>query len=259
MMKYFKDRNAYNIVGTNSYVLNDSKIAKLKDMNMVEITTSVDGLGSTHDGIRKRKGLFDRVAYFSSEMAKTHKVLLETVIQKDNLKELKDLIHLKNKWNIYKYRFQMPMFATEDKLKELRRELGDGDIDLELAFLDEWKYDFSFDDFKTAFQELKNQKISFATHPSFLEQNLRRCYDKTIRDKYNIYCTYLFRIRIEPDGMVRLCPFIEKFFGDLKEQSLEEIWNSEDYKSFRKKLLENNLTGICENCAHMRIENEKGN
>ena len=63
-------------------------------------------------------------------------------------------------------------------------------------------------------------------------------YYKSIRDKYNIYCTYLFRIRIEPDGMVRLCPFIEKFFGDLKEQNLEEIWNSEDYKAFRKKLLE---------------------
>jgi len=257
MMEYFKRRNSYNIVGTNSFLLNDEKIKKLKEMNMVEITTSIDGLSETHNKIRGKPQLFERVQYFSKEMAKTHKVLLETVVQKDNLGELAELIHLKELWNIYKYRFQMPMFATKEKLEETRTLLNDTEIDTELAFMDEWEYDFSYEDFIKAHNELKLQEIEFAWHPSFLDQDPKHCYEKNIREHYNVYCTYLFRIRIEPDGMIRLCPFLIKFFGDLKKQSLEEIWNSEEYKSFRKKLLSTNLTPLCENCAHMRILNKK--
>ena len=151
----------------------------------------------------------------------------------------------------------MPMFATKEKLEETRNQLEDQEIDTELAFLDEWDYDFSYEDFVQAYLEMKKQGIPFATHPPFLDWNLKYCYDKTIRDHYNVYCTYLFRIRIEPDGMLRLCPFLIKFFGDLKKQPLEKLWNSKKYRDFRKKLLANNLTPLCESCAHMRILNEK--
>jgi len=253
MMEYFKQRGAYNIVGTNGLALNDEKIKKLREMNIVEVTSSIDGLEETHNKIRGHTQVFQRVTYFIKEMAKTHKVLVETVVQKDNLNELAQLIHLKRKWSIYKYRFQLPMFATKEKLEETRRLLDAPEIELELAFMDEWNYDFSYEELMKAYEVLEAQGIEFANHPPFFDHDPRHCYEKNIREHHNVYCTYLFRIRIEPDGMIRLCPFIIKFFGDLKKQSLEEIWNSEEYKAFRRKLVTGNLTPVCENCAHMRI------
>ncbi|MFC2048875.1 radical SAM/SPASM domain-containing protein [Elusimicrobiota bacterium] len=259
MMAYFKQRNAYNIVGTNSLALNYDKIRKLRDMNIVEVTSSIDGLEDTHNRIRGNSQLFKKVRDFVCEISKTHKVLLETVIQKDNLSELAELINLKKEWNIYKYRFQLPMYATSEKLKEARILLDDPEIETELAFIDRWEYDFSYEALMEAYENMKSRGIEFLTHPSFFEQDTRHCYEKSIRAHYNVFCTYLFRIRIEPDGMIRLCPFLIKFFGDIKKQSLEEIWNSEKFRIFRKKLLSGNLTPLCESCAHMRIQSKNSN
>jgi len=253
MMEYFKQRGAYNIIGTNGLALNDEKIGKLEAMNFIEITSSIDGCLETHNKIRGNPYIFQRASYFIQEMAKTHKTLVETVIQKDNLNELGKLIHLKEIWNVYKWRFQLPMFATQSKLNETRDLLKDPEIEFELAFMNNWNYSFSFEKLMQAYTNLEKQGIEFAMHPLFFQQDPRHCYEKNIRDYHQVYCTYLFRIRIEPDGMIRLCPFIVKFFGDLKKQSLEEIWNSEKYRQFRQKLLAGNLTPICENCAHMRI------
>lgn len=257
MMEYFKKRNAYNVIGTNGFVVGDEEIKKMREMNMVEVTSSIDGLEETHNKVRGHPELFQRASHFIKEMAKTHKVLMETVIQKENLDELAKIIQYKNLWNIYKWRFALPMFATKEILEETRILLDEPELEFELAFFDKWDYGFSYEAFIKAFNELKTQGIEFATHPPYLGQYPKLSYEKKIRDHFNVYCTYLFRIRIEPDGMLRPCPFMIRFFGDLKKQSLEETWNSEDYKTFRKKLLASNLTPICEACGHIRILNKK--
>jgi len=256
MMKYFKQKGAYNIIGTNGLLpfVNHPKevVEKLRNYNIIEVTSSIDGLGDVHDKVRRRKGLFQRMSRFVQESTKYFKVLTETVIQEKNIGELDKILKTVKKWGVYKHRFQMPMFATSEEIEQIRRKFKDNEIDAELRLMGKRKYAFSLDELLNGLDSIKKTKISHATHPIFLHEDPKTSYNMNIREKYDLYCTYLFRIRIEPDGLVRPCPFIIRPFGDLKKQSLEEIWNSEEYKNYRKNLLENNLIPVCENCAHLR-------
>ncbi len=44
-------------------------------------------------------------------------------------------------------------------------------------------------------------------------------------------------IRIQPNGDVVFCQFIERRLGNVREQPLDEIWNAPDYRRLRRALL----------------------
>lgn len=52
--------------------------------------------------------------------------------------------------------------------------------------------------------------------------------------------------RIAPDGS--MAPGPETFFGDLKNDSLEQIWNREDYVAHRKAIADNKTPDACKHC-----------
>ncbi len=53
--------------------------------------------------------------------------------------------------------------------------------------------------------------------------------------------------RIDPKGNVIACRMIRNSFGNIKEQSLESIWNSKEFQDFRYQLAQLDLP-ICQNC-----------
>ena len=60
ILEYFKERGAYNVIATNSAVFrNPANTERLRELGLVEITTSFDGIGENHDIVRGRPGLFD--------------------------------------------------------------------------------------------------------------------------------------------------------------------------------------------------------
>ncbi|WP_458119538.1 radical SAM protein [Paenibacillus sp. Z6-24] len=58
------------------------------------------------------------------------------------------------------------------------------------------------------------------------------------------------RTDIIPDGSVMPCKFFAEFTaGNLKEKSLKEIWDSEEYEQIRKTINEGGLTPACSKCS----------
>ncbi|MFO7710531.1 MAG: radical SAM protein, partial [Candidatus Woesearchaeota archaeon] len=55
------------------------------------------------------------------------------------------------------------------------------------------------------------------------------------------------KARIDPEGNVIACRMIRNSFGNIKEQSLQSIWNSKEFQEFRHKLSQLDLP-ICQNC-----------
>ncbi len=60
---------------------------------------------------------------------------------------------------------------------------------------------------------------------------------------------------INSEGGIFVCNNHEdEDFGNLKEHTLKEIWNNEQYRNLRKKILQSTLKGaICENCDYESI------
>jgi len=53
---------------------------------------------------------------------------------------------------------------------------------------------------------------------------------------------------IGPEGDVIACCIIDKSFGNIKKQSLEEIWDSELMRKFRKGMIKDKLMPVCKRC-----------
>lgn len=55
-------------------------------------------------------------------------------------------------------------------------------------------------------------------------------------------------LEIFPDGIVTPCCANELPLGNIKNDSIEKIWNNEEIKNFRKSLLDDNLPDSCKAC-----------
>lgn len=76
----------------------------------------------------------------------------------------------------------------------------------------------------------------------------------TIKQRYPHFCymgaTYM---KIEPNGDVFPCCRGPKelLMGNTKEQSVEEIWNGERYREFRRRMNAGDYAEVCRTCDHL--------
>jgi hypothetical protein len=52
---------------------------------------------------------------------------------------------------------------------------------------------------------------------------------------------------------VYFCPFIRIEVGDLRTQTLADVWNSERYVTLRRRLLEHRLFPVCRRCCKVEL------
>jgi len=255
---YFKDRGAYNIVSTNGLIFKDpQKIELLREKGLVEIDTSIDGIGKIHDEVRGFPDLFNHLTNFIKEMSRDHKVLVESCVQKLNVKQLPKILQLKKELGFYKIKFQLPVFTTITEIENASRMMGEK-LQYESQLKTLSRYDFSFEDLFKSWGDMILTNESFDMHPKFFgsHQTLPLlCYNRTVRNTHRLLCTYMFRSKIDPNGDVRFCPYIVKSFGNIQKDNFEEVWNSKEFKEFRMKILKNNMLPSCENCPHLRLYN----
>jgi MoaA/NifB/PqqE/SkfB family radical SAM enzyme len=70
-------------------------------------------------------------------------------------------------------------------------------------------------------------------------------------------CFYpFFGGRVTYDGKVQFCPFIRVEIGDVREQSLEQIWNAPRYVELRRKLLQHGIFPVCRRCCKVELASE---
>lgn len=97
----------------------------------------------------------------------------------------------------------------------------------------------------------KKAGIYVTFDPPFLMDEITACYVGNLRSKDKYICQRLFVPTIAPDGNLITCFVIRKPFGNILDAPFNEVWNSEAANSYRRQLVRNNLTPLCENCPSM--------
>jgi MoaA/NifB/PqqE/SkfB family radical SAM enzyme len=70
-------------------------------------------------------------------------------------------------------------------------------------------------------------------------------------------CFYpFFGGRVTYDGKVQFCPFIRVEIGDVRETSLEQIWNAPRYVELRQKLLQHGIFPVCRRCCKVELRSK---
>lgn len=208
------------------------------DLNQINI--SIDDIGQKHDQLRQFKGCFQKAI--------------------DNIKELRDKEEKKRKI------ININCLITSNNhrhLVDLATYFKDNMIDIDVLVFQHMysnhlasNYQIDLNILKSQIKELKSLEANFdiLLIPEIKHKDLVVYYSiddkKVFKNNCNIPwlgLNILPDLKVTPGGGVLSCNHI---VGDLKEQTLKEIWNNSSIKRFRKNIIRNGLDQACSRCCH---------
>ena len=225
---------------TNGLHLLPDVVAHLKDVGIVSIGVSIDGLHSTHDYIRGKKGLFDTVLSGLSNVIDAEiPVTVVTTVNALNLPELPALSEVMASKGVSNWQVQ-PIFplgrVSESSHLQLTEEMY-----LELGRYVE-NYPAGKSDPKI------NLGDSFGYYADFYERE----------PSWQGCPAGIVSCGIMSDGKVKGCLSLPDEFveGDLRKDDLWDIWFHPDSFSYNRRYSADELGAYCESCG--KAEDCKG-
>lgn len=254
-------------VTTNGTVIRKDKaegLAQLVKQGFLRhISVSIDGPEAFHDEVRGQKGAFrksaDNIEMLQRVFAGAAVSLplsVNTTLTAGNMYLLEQTVDEVAKWGVTLIGLNQLMFATHREVDETLVMLGETDREVISTHVTD---DPGIDPAEVprvlrravAYAETKGITINWRPAQSF--EDLENYY--TPNRPLEGQCFYpFFGGRITYDGKVHFCPFIRIQVGDLREESMEEIWNSARYRDLRQKLLTHGIFPVCRRCCKVELQ-----
>lgn len=222
MVKYASSKKIYTATSTNAHYLNDDIAKKTIESGLDRLIISVDG--TTQEVYQQYR--------VGGNLQKVFEGARNIVKWKKNL-------HSKKPFVIFQFLVVKPNEHQVDEIKKLAKEIGVDQVRFKTAQV----YDYEKD---------PNQLIPETDEFS----RYKKLDDGTYvpKNKMANHCWKLWHANVITwNGLVVPCCFDKDAthqLGSLQNQSFKQIWNNEQYRTFRKKL----MTGrkqidICANCS----------
>ncbi len=257
IIEEFIKRGIKSYLTTNGTLINKDVADRLKKFKkgIRGIGFSLDGLKETHNRIRGANFAFDKTIEAINLVKNDFNVSINTVIMEENLEELPKLARFLDDLGIVNFGITLEMFATVKDISSSKKILNQNELPLAIEIRDKDQYQFPLSKLQETINEIKKIKgINLTVDPEVFNKFPKEFYSGRSREKVNLICKNMFIGRVDSQGNVIFCPFIKKSFGNLLEQTFEEIWNSEEFKKFRINLLKNNLAPICNKCCRLGVK-----
>lgn len=215
---------------TNGFFLTDEQIDKLGNYNIKAIFFSVDShISRVHDETRSVKGLFEKATNAINKIKLKYpniKIIINHVLNQENILYLNEFIKMSNK---IKYDYLNPIiikecpefYFTNDQIEEYNKSINkikdllqQTNIELlydDINYFEKNKYLSDGSDLRK--DDIKCQVLNFCTFIDCVTGNVYPC-DCSVHRDYDYYC-----------------------IGNIKENSIIEIFNSKKAKSLRKELI----------------------
>ena len=215
-----------------------------------EVIVSLDGSRDVHDKIRNIPNAFDKLKEGVQDLKKlnkNYKVTARCVVQRDNFRDLSNIVNSAHEIGLDQISFLAADVSTDAfNRPELWGEEKIGEVKISREELKIFKDEIEL--------LIKSHHIDFEN--KFIAESPEK-----IRSFYNYYAAFhglsefpqiscnapWVSAVIEPDGKVRPCFFHNKV-GNLNEEDLNAIVNSEKSISFRKNL-DVKTNPICKKCV----------
>lgn len=221
MVKFAADKKIYTATSTNAHYLNDTNARRTVESGLDRLIISIDG--TTQEVYQQYRigGKLDKVLEGARNIVKWKKEL-----------------NSKKPYVFFQFLVVKPNEHQIEDVKKLAKEIGVDDVRFKTAQI----YDY----------ENGNPLIPTIDKYSRYRQTAAGKYE--IKNSLENHCWKLWHACvISWDGLVVPCCFdkdADYRLGDLKKDSFLEIWHSESYKQFRKKLLTGRKNiDICANCS----------
>ena len=252
--KKFLEKNIFVAIQTNgTFVERFRDIARLKD---IELLFSLDGPPHIHNQIRGAEYAYDRTLCLLNTVHHDFKkkFSLTSVIANDNINVLPQLFRclIEQKLKPAYIVIELARRYTQEDVDTSIRIMGLEPNDIRVRCTDTAVPSYSYGDLKNSLVDISNAlrryNIKYTFYPRNLSTKMKDFYYRMYRQHNSLYCTHLDDMRIDSQGNVIPCFCIRKKFGNVMTHSIEEIWNSREFRTFRINLVNNNLLPVCETC-----------
>lgn len=226
---------------TNGFAVTEDTLCRLSDLNVFSVQISVDGQRETHDRFRGRPGAFDRAIQALNLFREAGYTTLVTVSANAmNASEIPDLARYLIEIGVNSVKIgpcaslgravenRIDLALSTSQMRELSQQMRllqdqkNGDTALQLDGL------FPF---------------LFEPEPDEAGITDQQCGPGCSAGISQAVVSY--------DGNVYPCPYIrDKSAGNLREQSLAEIWHNEDYFGPLRTFDPSHLKGKCGTCGY---------
>lgn len=222
MVKYAHDKGIYTATSTNAHYLTDEKAKATVESGLDRLIISIDG--TTQDVYQSYRvgGKLDKVLEGARNIVKWKKEL-----------------NSKTPFIFFQFLVVKPNEHQIEAVKQLGKEIGVDQVRFKTAQV----YDFEND---------PNQLIPSINKYSRYKKDKN---GKTIsKSGLSNRCWKLWHANVITwDGLVVPCCFDKDAthqLGNLKTQSFKETWNNDNYKQFRRELMQSRKNiDICSNCS----------
>jgi len=256
--EYAHDRGLYVSVATNGTLLTKGVVERLKKSGVGYVEISLDGATKeTHESFRGVEGCFDKTMQgIKNAVNSGLYTCVATTATKNNVDEIPDIVGLSKKMGVKRIivfnfiptgrgediiQLDLTPKEREDLLEYLYKELAGGKIEA-LCTAPQYSrvcLEQSLIDNKDILSPTHFVAFDFHGKAKQLADFLGGC------GAGRLYCA------IQPNGLVTPCVFMPIVVGDLRKQSLKEVWlNSEVMKNLRDR---NKLEGRCGHCKYKYI------
>jgi radical SAM protein with 4Fe4S-binding SPASM domain len=222
MVQYASSKKIYTATSTNAHYLTDENAKKTIESGLDRLIISIDG--TTQEVYQQYRvgGKLDKVLEGARNIVKWKK----------EMKSSKPFV-------IFQFLVVKPNEHQVEDVKKLAKEIGVDDVWFKTAQI----YDYEND---------PNRLIPTIDKFSRYRKNAGGRF--VPKNKMANHCWKLWHANVITwDGLVVPCCFdkdAQHQLGDLKMESFRETWNNENYRTFRKQLMNSRKNiDICSNCS----------
>jgi MoaA/NifB/PqqE/SkfB family radical SAM enzyme len=253
ILDFLREHKLFVGILTNATLLTKEMIDRLVMYDNLNLGISMDGLEHTHNNIRRHPKAFQRTLNNIKLINKRIRVGVNTVITKDNIDEIVPLFSIIAPY-ITNYSVEFEMFNSIPEIEGSARFLKVPRAKIVNWIVDRAGYDYPKEKIKTMCKKInlvtQKKGISFNIEPQVVDPFFDEFYYGKILVKQPI-CSHLRTARSDPKGNLVFCHLIKNEFGNLIETPLPLLWNSEDIKAVRRRLLAKYMPPVCKRCCRL--------
>ena len=264
LIKYIDSKGIIPVICTNATLLTEKDLREISKTSAIKhINISIDGRKETHNRIRGVPTAFDNMVRGVNLINKFGGRIesVTCVIQDENFNEIDSVIRIMHELKIKSLLIEFERRYNHQIISESLKILGMSSGDIEAKDSTTLFHKFSEDEIRSSLDRVeklaKKNKISIEYLPNDFRNNLSLYLKRRYRNQNKDFvCGYLPVIRVDCEGNVINCPVIRKKMGNLLYKDFSLIWNSDEFKDYRKKLLGNNLVPVCDTCFQCKPKSD---
>ncbi|NOZ00936.1 MAG: hypothetical protein GXP54_03495, partial [Deltaproteobacteria bacterium] len=232
-----------------------------KQLGLDQIVVSLTGPEDVHDRITGIPGSFRRATANIAEMCRGDRkteVMLNLVVSREILDQLPQMVELGRSLGVDRVRFHHLLFMTEEEVRVHRNWCG-AHLDGALAgHLEPTLYFCGMDavkgfdtDVPAALKAVKERYGDFVIQqPDLAQSEVTSWYSSGFDNRRR--CLFTWRsLFIDPEGYAIPCQHYGGMrFGNVLDRPFLEVWNSPEYRMFRRTLRKG-LLPACSRCCKL--------